>query len=156
MKLTLSCACKAFLLLAALSCASSRTHAQEPNADIYGKWKIKAMIGGGAASILSQRQVAQLIGKIAIINAERFEFNGRVCTYPSYERSQEETSSHFDREWRTEVNDIPFPNPVTIIETGCNTLYPIREGHLMIAKDGAFFEAVRISKTAGQLSHHAK
>lgn len=103
------------------------------------------MIGGGAASSLSQRQVAQLVGKLAIINAERFEFNGRICMYPNYQRSQEETASHFDREWRTEVHDIPFPNPVTIIETGCNTLYPIRKNHLMIAKDGVFFEAVRVS-----------
>jgi hypothetical protein len=53
----------------------------------------------------------------------------------------------FDREWHTGIEGIPFPNPVTIIEvTGCDYLYPIRKGHLMIAEDGIFFEAVRVGE----------
>jgi hypothetical protein len=135
-----------FLLLTALALASVGVHAQDPNADIYGKWKIKALIGGGAVSSRSQRQVEKIIGKFAIISAERFEFNGKTCMYPNYQRSKEETVSHFDRDWRTDVSDIPFPNPVTIIETGFVFLYPIRKDHLMIAEDGDFFEAVRVKK----------
>lgn len=132
------------LLLAALSLASIAGHAQDPNADIYGKWKIKALIGGGIGS-LSDRQARQLIGKSFIISAEKFEFNGRVCMSPNYQRSQENPATYFDREWHTDVSDIPFPNPVTIIETtGCDYLYPIRKDHLMIAEDGGFFEAVRV------------
>lgn len=89
------------------------------------------MIGGGAAGSLSQRQVNHLIGKVVLISAEKFEFNGQTCIRPTYQRSTDETVSHFDREWRTEVDDIPFPNPVTVIETGCDTLYLIRKDHLM-------------------------
>lgn len=102
------------------------------------------MIGGGAAGSLSQRQVNHLIGKVVLIIAEKFEFNGQTCIRPTYQRSTDETVSHFDREWRTEVDDIPFPNPVTVIETGCDTLYLIRKDHLMIAEGGTFFEAVRM------------
>ena len=106
----------------------------------------------GAVGSLSERQVRQLIGKPVLISAERFEFNGQLCMYPTYERSKEETVSHFDREWRTDVNDIPFPNPVTIIDTGCDTLYPIRKDHLMIAEDGVFLEAVRVGKVPNKRS----
>jgi hypothetical protein len=131
------------VFLAALALSSTRAHAQDANADIYGKWKITAILGGGIGS-LSARQERKLIGKPLLISPERFEFNGETCINPRYERSQEDPSTYFDREWRTDVSDIPFPNPVTIIETGCNFLYPIRKDHLMIAESGTFFEAVRV------------
>ncbi len=137
-----------FVLLTILALAFVGAHAQELNADIYGKWKITAFIGGAAVGSRSQSQVEKIIGKFAVISAERFKFNGRTCMHPSYQRSREETVSHFDRDWRTDVSDIPFPNPVTIIETGCDLLYPIRKDHLMIADDGDFFEAVRIKTTS--------
>jgi len=71
----------------------------------------------------------------------------RKCIHPDYQRSKENPATYFDREWHTDVSDVPFPNPVTIIETtGCDYLYPIRKGHLMIAEDGGFFEAVRVGK----------
>jgi len=143
-----------FLVLTALVLASVRVHAQDPNADIYGKWKIKALIGGGAVSSRSQSQVEKIIGKFAIISPERFDFNGQTCAHPNYRRSKEETASHFDRDWRTDVSDIPFPNPVTIIDTDCATfLYPIRKDHLMIADDGDFFEAVRVRSAPGKQHH---
>src|SRR4051812_19944377 len=136
------------LLLPVLAFAGVSSHAQHPNADIYGKWKIKALIGGGIGT-LSDHQARQLIGKTFVISAERFEFNGQACAYPRYQRNKENPKKYFDREWRTDVSGIPFPNPVTIIETGCDPLYPIRKDHLMIAERGGFFEAVRIAKAPG-------
>ena len=143
---------KRFVFFTTLAFVAAGAHAQEANADIYGKWRIKAMIGGGAFGSLSQRQVERLIGKMAIVSAERFEFNGRTCIYPNYERSKEETVSHFDLGWRTDVSDIPFPNPLTILDTDCDTLYPIRKDHLMIAEGGVFFEAERVKSDSGRHS----
>jgi hypothetical protein len=144
------------VLLVALFTASPFALAQDRlNADIYGKWKIKTMIGGGAASTLSQRDVDKLIGKYIIITAEKFAFNGRTCMHPSYQRTKEETVHFFDWAWRTDVSDIPFPNPVTIIETGCNTLFPIRKDHLMIAEENVFFEAVRDKTHARKAALHS-
>lgn len=131
-----------FLLFAHIGPA----HAQDPNADIYGKWIIKAEIGMGAVTSLNDRQAKRIIGQTLLISPEKFEFNGHTCMRPKYERSQEETVSHFDWAWRTDVSDIPFPNPVTIIDTGCNFLYPIRKDRLMIAEENVFFEAVRVGK----------
>jgi hypothetical protein len=134
-----------YLLPTVLAFACVQVHAQDPNTDIYGKWKIKALIGGGAISSRSQSQVEKIIGNFATISRDRFNFNGQTCTHPNYQRSKEETASHFDTGWRADVSDIPFPNPVTIIDTGCATfLYPIRKDHLMIADGGDFFEAVRV------------
>jgi hypothetical protein len=139
------------LFFAALFAASPLTLAQsDPNADIYGEWKIKAMIGGGAASALTQRDVNKLIGQYITITPEKFVFNGRTCTAPNYQRRKEETVHFFDWAWRTDVSDIPFPNPVTVIETGCNMLFPIRKNHLMIAQENVFLEAVRVKRTSSK------
>lgn len=117
--------------------------AQDANADIYGKWRIKAVLGGGIGS-LSARQERKLIGKPLLISAQRFEFNGGKCVNPEYERRQEDPAGYFDREWRADVSAIPFPNPVTIIKTrGCDYVFPISKDRLMIAEQDTFFEAER-------------
>lgn len=135
-----------FLLLA-LALGSAGVSAQDQNADIYGTWKIKDQIGMGAVASLNGHQARKLIGKPLFISAERYEFNGQVCTNPNYQRSRENPATYFEREWHTGTEGIPLPNPVTIIETkGCDFLYIIRKDHLMIAEDGVFFEAVRVEK----------
>ena len=138
-----------FMLLTVLTFASAGTHAQKQNADIYGQWKIKDLIGMGAVASLSEHQARKLIGKPILIGPQKYEFNGQICPYPHYQRSRENPVSYFDREWHTGIEGIPFPNPVTIIEvTGCDYLYPIRKDHLMIAEDGVFFEAVRVKSAS--------
>jgi len=135
---------KRLFFAALLACSSVALAQSDTNSDIYGKWKIKEMIGGGAASVLTQRDVDKLIGQYLTISPEKFSFNGKTCTHPAYQRRTEETVHFFDVAWRTDVSNIPFPNPVTVIETGCNTLFPIRRDHLMIAEENVFFEAIRV------------
>lgn len=145
-----------FVLGAIFALSSAALAQSNPNADIYGKWKIKEMIGGGAASALTQRDVDKLIGKYVTISPEKFAFNGKTCAHPTYERRTEETVHFFDWAWRTDVSDIPFPNPVTVIETGCNTLFPIRKDHLMIAEENVFLEAVRIQNSPHTPIHRTR
>lgn len=56
----------------------------------------------------------------------------------------EDTVGHFAREWNTEVKDLPLPDPGTLIDTGCNTMYPLKNGKLMVTEKGVFFEAARM------------
>ncbi|HEX8611394.1 MAG TPA: hypothetical protein VF800_08925 [Telluria sp.] len=124
---------------------AGNAHAHDVNDDIYGRWKIKAMIGGGISS-LSDRQARAFIGKSVVISKEKFLFNGKTCLHPPYARSVEPVDAYFEREWRARVTDIALPDPVTIIDAECNMLYPMRKNHLMIAEDGVFFEAVRVKR----------
>lgn len=127
------------------------SHAQVTNDDIYGKWKIKTFAGSADSFGLSERQIHALIGKTVLISAEKFVFNGRTCTHPTYKRSVERTTTYFRREWRADSSELPLPNPVTIIETGCNIIYPIRKDHMIIAEEsGVFFEAVRVKRLPGK------
>jgi hypothetical protein len=113
------------------------------NADIYGKWKVVSIVGGGVTS-MSTRQMNSIIGKSLSISGERFTFNGKTCTNPPYKRSIVDTASFFYREWRVNSEDLPFGDKVTVIETGnCNELYAAPNGHLVVAEDSVFYEAVR-------------
>lgn len=132
-------------LVIVISSISFNCHANNPNDDIYGYWKIKAILGGGISS-LSERNERRLVGKSIIISRENFIFNGRTCAHPAYGRKKEDVDKYFYREWRADVTDIPLPNPVTIIDAQCNFLFPMKKDHLMIAEDGVFFEAVRVKK----------
>jgi hypothetical protein len=135
-------------LAATMFTLSLPAHAKDPLANIYGTWKIQTILGGGAVSGMADREARQLIGKTFIVDAKRFTFNGQPCAETSYEETVEATTSHFAREWNTAVKDIPLPDPVTVIDTGCNTLYPLKNGKLMVAEKGVFFEAAKM-KPAG-------
>lgn len=145
---------KSLWLLIALCFLSLSSEAQDTNADIYGKWKITSFAGSADSFGLTERQIHALIGKPVVISPERFMFNGRTCEQPAYNRSVEETTTYFRREWQANASELPLPNPVTIINTGCNMLYLIRTDHLLIAeKSGVFFEAVRVKSGAKPAFH---
>ena len=133
-------------LAAMMLILSLPAYAKDPLADLYGAWKIHVILGGGASSSLSDREARQMLGKTLLIEARRFTFNGQPCAGTSYEETIDDTVGHFEREWNTEVKDIPLPDPVRVIDTGCNVLYPLKNGKLMVAEKGVFFEAIRMKR----------
>ena len=140
---------KSLCLLSVFAFLPLSTHAQDRNADIYGQWKISAVAGSADSFGLTDRQIHALIGKPIIIDPEHFAFNGRTCKQPPYSRRTEETTTYFRREWQANASELKLPNPVTIISTGCNELFPIRKDHILIAEEsGVFFEAVRVKSAS--------
>jgi hypothetical protein len=149
-RLLISVFCRS-LLPALLALSGTAASAQESNDDIYGVWKITATVGSGIED-LTLDEANKLIGKPVLISPERFEFNGNVCLHPDYNRSEVDPSTYFDSVEGyvgKDVSDIPFPSPVTEIDTGfphCNLLFLIRDDDLVIAVGASFFEAVRTEK----------
>jgi hypothetical protein len=133
-------------LAAAIFAVSLPVQAKDPLANIHGTWKIKTILGSGAAASLSEREARQLIGKTFLVETTQFTFNGRPCTETRYEETVEEKDAHFEREWNTTVSDIPLPDPLTVIDTGCNVLYRLKSGKLMVTEKGVFFEAARMKR----------
>jgi hypothetical protein len=131
--------------------------AADPNADIYGTWRITRDVSPeGSISGRNQRQIDKMIGKTAVISAERFALNNRTCSRPRYARSTDDTATYFYREWRVNSDEMPLGERVTIIEVGCDDtdlIYPVDQNRLIIADDGDFFEAVRVGvEAASKLS----
>jgi hypothetical protein len=136
-------------LVASMLALSLSAHAKDALTELQGTWKIQSIIGSGAASSMSDREARKMIGKTLKVEARRFTLNGQPCRDTKYEETTEATAGHFEREWNTTVKDIPLPDPVTAIDTGCATLYPLKNGKLMVAEKGVFFEAARLKKSRG-------
>ena len=137
-----------YLAAATFSLALS-AQAKDPLADTYGTWKIQSILGSGAVSSMSDHEARNLIGKTLVVDLGRFTLNGQACIETNYEETIEDTAAHFEREWKTTVKDIPLPDPVTVIDTGCATLYPLKNGKLMVAEKGVFFEASKLKRKRG-------
>jgi hypothetical protein len=134
---------RCLLLPACLFLAALAARADAVNADIYGTWKVVAIVGGGITS-MNTRQMNNIIGKTLFVSAERFTFNGKTCMNPSYKRSVEDTADYFYREWRVNSEGMPFGENVTVVETGdCNELYLTRKDHIIVSEDAIFYEATR-------------
>jgi hypothetical protein len=132
------------LLLTFLVVLAVPASAQDPNTDIYGRWKIVEMTGGSDFNSKSDAEARALVGKWFYVSPERFEFNGKTCPNPHYKRSKEERGRYFIYEWGATSSDLSLPNPVTIIDTGCYFLYPQRKNRIIIAIDSVFYTAVRM------------
>lgn len=133
-------------LAAAIFAVSLPVQAKDPLANIQGTWKIMTILGNGAASSMSDREARQMIGKTVMVESRQFTLNGQACAETSYEETVEAKAGHFAREWNTTVTDIPLPDPLRVIDTGCSTLYPLKNGNLMVAEKGVFFEAARMTR----------
>jgi hypothetical protein len=134
-----------FMLMLALPFSAQ---GRDQNADIYGTWKIKRFAGSADTFGLSDKQIRNLIGKSIVISADAFTFDGRACR-PTYKRSKARTVAYFRREWQADAAELSLPDPVTVIETGCNWVYPINRNHIIVAEQsGVFFDAVRVKKAS--------
>jgi len=107
--------------------------------DIYGKWRVtREASPEGTIGARSLRQIQAVIGKVAVIDADRFVFNGSNCKHPKYMRSSDDTATYFYREWRVNSDEMPFGDRVSIVEVDCghHVLYPVDKNRLIIADDG--------------------
>lgn len=140
---------RCLLLVAALFVMSTETHAKAPNSDIYGTWKIDGVAWAHRTPVSATR-AQMFMGKMMIISAEKFSFNGRTCMHPRYKRSIEEKETYFHDGWQADPSRLPLPNPLTVVDTNCGKIYPVRKNHIAIEdKTGVFFSAVRVSAKPG-------
>lgn len=135
------------LTLTFLFAAPLSSHARHPNVDIFGTWKVVGA-AGSMDSAMSERQAHAFLGKTMRIDADRFAFNGRTCMRPAYTRGLEDKDSHFHHGWQTDSSRLPLPNPLTVINADCTTLYlTTRKEHIIVTGEGGvFFEAVRVKR----------
>lgn len=115
----------------------------EPNADIYGRWRLSKVLDFAAVTALDERQARALLGKPVLISKEAFVFNGRECKAPGYERTVEETARSLREKGHVSSIHMGLPDPVTVVRARCTVLYLKRPGVIVVHWDGVYFDAVR-------------
>lgn len=116
-----------------------------PNKDIFGKWRVVATLDSADVTALDDKQAKQLIGKSMTISKDKFEFNGRVCKAPTYERTQEDSARYFREQMHATTENLRLPATITAIDARCTFLFPKADGKVMFLWKGFFFDARRIT-----------
>jgi hypothetical protein len=137
------------LLAMPLGLAPFPVMAQTENSDIYGTWKIKKDVTPvGSISGMDDKGLRRLMRKPVVIRAEKFTYNGVTCARPTYKRTTEDTAVYLYEGWRVNSDEMPLGDRMTVIEPGCgySYIYLALKGHIILADDGIFLEAVRVKK----------
>lgn len=113
------------------------------NTDIFGVWKIVAVLDSADLSGMSDSKARSMVGKPVTIKSDRFEFNGMTCKSPTYERTVEDTARHLREKGHVSSVNLHLPNPVTVVNATCTFIYLKRKGRIVVQWDGVYFDAVR-------------
>ena len=135
----------AVLLLAAMAPwpAGAADLPVEPNADIYGKWRLAKVLDSADIAAMSDRQAKAMLGEEVLIAKDRFKIGKRTCEGPSYERSVDDLARSFREDGHVSSVNMGLPDPVTSIDAGCTHIYLRASGRIVVHWDGFYFDAVR-------------
>ncbi len=128
----------------------------ESQSDIFGKWKITAVLDSAEVSGLSDQQAKKLVGAPIIISPDHLEFNGMTCKSPTYERTIEDTAVHLREKGHVSSAKLHLPNPVTVIDAKCTFIYLKRKNRIVMQWDGVYFDASKQPGPVAALRKHKK
>lgn len=113
------------------------------NADIFGVWKIVAVLDSADLSGMSDRKARSMVGKPVRIESDRFQFDATTCKSPTYKRTVEDAAKHLREKGHVSSVNLRLPNPVTVVDAKCTFIYLKRDGRIVVQWDGVYFDAVK-------------
>lgn len=137
---------KAMSLIVAITLASWFTLAFALERDehaITGRWRITAALDGAEITSLDEREAQQLVGKVFTISKEKVIFGRRECGPSKFEAYSVEPVLFLREQFHAPAEKLGLPNPVTVVDLSCTSVFIKNKNRLVIAWDGWFFDAVR-------------
>jgi hypothetical protein len=118
--------------------------AGEDEAAISGQWKITAALDGAEITSLDEREARQLVGGVFTISKEKVVFGKRDCGPSTFEAQSVEPRLFLREQFHATSEKLGLPNPVTVVDLSCTSVFIKNQNRLVIAWDGWFFDAVRV------------
>lgn len=113
---------------------------------ITGKWRITAALDGAEVTSLDEREARQLVGGVLTISEENVAFGKRDCGPSEFEAQSVEPGLFLREQFHATAEKLGLPNPVTVVDLNCTSVFIKNQNRLVVAWDGWFFEAVRIKR----------
>ena len=131
---------KAILLF--ISCTALLSAANHP---FYGAWRLTKELDTAPITALDDKGVAHLLGKRALVQADRFTINGESCGYPVKYTPETQPRRDFYEGFKMDrkTNSLKLPPVVKSVDAGCALLIPEGENRMIIEWKSVFFEAVK-------------
>ncbi len=111
----------------------------------YGTWKLTGEVDTAPITALDDKGVARLIGKRALIQADRFTINGEGCGYPVKYTPATQPRQDFYEGFKmdSKTNPLKLPPTVKSINAGCALLIPQSGNRMIIEWKSVFFQAAK-------------
>lgn len=126
---------------------AEKLHAAKEYRDrsVIGQWKLIAVLDFAEVSALDDKEAKQLLGKVLVIRRDRVKLGSRVCSSPDFRAERVEPKFDLQVNAHASAAKLHLPSPVTVVELSCAYVYIKSHHRIVLAWDGAFFEAVRIA-----------
>ncbi|NHZ95858.1 hypothetical protein [Massilia sp. CCM 8734] len=128
---------------------SQATHAVRPDRNLYGVWKISAVLDNQETTSQSSDEASKLVGTTLVIDPKRVRFGKADCVNPSFKVAQRRFYSYFVKHYNFEPTKLPLPDKVREITVKCrepvgiNFIYVRDREQLVLYWEGYFLNAVR-------------
>jgi hypothetical protein len=113
---------------------------------VTGKWRFTAALDAADISSLDEREAQQLVGHVFLISKGKVKFDQRDCGPTDFEVEKVEPKLHLRQEFHASAEKLGLPNPVTIVDLNCTSVFIKNSNKLVIAWQGWFFDAVRVKR----------
>lgn len=110
---------------------------------VTGKWKLTAALDGAEITSLDENEARQLIGRVFTIQKDKVQFGRRLCGPSDFEAERVEPRLFLREQFHASAEKLALPNPVTVVDLSCTSVFIKNKNRLVIAWDGWFFDAVR-------------
>lgn len=132
----------AILALAAIA-VSLPVHAQQPNDDILGRWKLTKYLDSSDITALDDKEAEALVGKIFIVEPDKVTLGKDVCKQPDFNRHYEDTVRYLREDAHAASGKLGLPEVVTVVDLSCTEALFKRYDKIVILWKGIFFDAVK-------------
>lgn len=113
---------------------------------VTGRWRLTAALDGAEITALDEREAQRLVGRVFTISKEHVNFGKRDCGPSQFHAERVEPRLFLRDQFHASVEKLGLPNPVTVVDLSCTTVFIKNKNRLVIAWDGWFFDAVRVKR----------
>lgn len=136
----------ALIAVVALVVASASYAGERIERAVQGQWRFIAALDGADIASLDEMEARRLIGHVFLISKAQVKFDERDCGPTGFEAYRVEPSLFLRNEFRASADKLGLPNPVTVVDLNCTSVFIKKPGRLVIAWRGWFFEAARVKR----------
>jgi len=111
---------------------------------VTGEWRFTAALDGAEIVALDEHEAHALLGQIFTIRKDKVEFGERDCGETGFEAQKVEPGMHLRVSFHASAKALRLPNPVTVVDLNCTSVFITKPKHLIIFWQGWFFDAVRV------------
>lgn len=133
----------ALVAMIALPCAQASDSIERR---VSGKWRFVAALDGAEIVSLDERYAQQLLDQIFTIGKNKVKFGKVDCGETEFESQKVEPRLHLRNAFHASSKELGLPNPVTVVDLSCTSVFITKPNHLVIFWQGWFFDAVRVEK----------